>query len=326
MLRRSLALVLLCAQLTSGLAQAAPNEAELNAARKMFEDAQAHEAQGRWIEALNLLKRILTVKETAGIRFHMAVCEEHLGQLLAAEADYRRASELADKITGAEGATIVRQSSEALAKLKPRIPLLSFRSTDVPGLVVEVDGKPLSGPQLERPLSLDPGGVSVRASAPGRVPLTRTVPLIEGDNKTIDLTLSLDPSVAPAPASASAPASSVLVVLDPPPVPRRWLPFAVGGATLLAATVSVGFFLRHRRLSADTDLKCADSNYICDRAGRNDKLDDYQLYGLLSGGAAVAGIGLTTYLFLTLPSRPAKLSPTTSLIVTPSSVGLAGRW
>lgn len=325
MLRRSLALVLLCAQLTPGLAQAAPNEAELNAARKMFEDAQAHEAQGRWIEALDLLKRILTVKETAGIRFHMAVCEEHLSQLLAAEADYRRASELADKITGAEGATIVRQSSEALAKLKPRVPLLSFRSTDVPGLVVEVEGKPLSGSQLERPLPLDPGEVTVRASAPGRVPLTRRVPLVEGDNKTLDLVLSLDSSVAPAPASAPA-SSSVLVATDPPPVPRRWLPFAVGGATLLAATASVGFFLQHRRLSADTDQKCADSNYICDRAGRNDKLDDYQLYGLLSGGAAVAGIGLTTYLFLTLPSQPTKLSPTTSLIVTPSSVGLAGRW
>ena len=48
-------------------------------------------ASSPWREAVAKLKRAVALKETPGLRYHLAFAEEQLGQLLAAHDDYRRA-------------------------------------------------------------------------------------------------------------------------------------------------------------------------------------------------------------------------------------------
>lgn len=319
MYRRLLAALLLGASLAPVAAQAAPTEAELNAARKLFDDAQAQEADGHWIEALELLQRIVLVKETAGIRFHMATCEEHLGQLLAAEADYRRAAELAPAMTGNDGPVIAQRTEKALGRLKPRIPLLTLKApADLPGLGVEIGGKPIPLARLGRPLPFDPGDIIVKATAPGRRPFSRKLALNEGDTPTLDLVLPLADDAGPSP----GPSSSSPAPAPPSAAPRRWPAYVVGGAGLAAAGLGVGFYLRHRRLDDETTRVCNDPAVERCDPRRFTTLDDYKRYGLISGGAALVGLGVATYLWLSAsPSRPE-----TTLVVGPGAVGVAGRW
>lgn len=305
-------------------ATAAPTEAEINAARKLFEQAQEHEASGRWIDALDLLQRILLVKETAGVRFHAALCREHLGQLTAAEADYRRAAELATQMKSKEGTVIVDQTSSALAALKPRIPLLTVKvPPGVRGLKVELNGASLSPEQLGQPLPRDPGALPLRATAPGYETFERTVALTERNNQTVEITL-VPEKKADAPASPPALSSSPPAETAAPPTASaaRWPVYVAGGLGLAAAGGGIYFYLQHQRLSNETDDICNNPEYQCDRSGRNARLSDYKTYGLVSGGAALVGLGLATYFYVT--ASPKKSN--TALMVGPGSVQLVGRW
>ena len=104
---------LLCsglAALVAPAAAAAPTESELRAARQLFAEAEHDEDAGRWPEALEKLRRVEQVKHTAGVRSHVALCEEHLGQLARALDDYASAEAEAR----ADGANdVVRSSSSA---------------------------------------------------------------------------------------------------------------------------------------------------------------------------------------------------------------------
>jgi hypothetical protein len=81
---------LLLAPTTSRAAE--PTKTELAAARDLFARAERDEDGGRWGDALDKLRRASSVKMTPGIRFHIALCEENLGQLVAAPRETRKSS------------------------------------------------------------------------------------------------------------------------------------------------------------------------------------------------------------------------------------------
>lgn len=305
-------------------ARAQPSQVDISAAKRIFEEAQAHESEGRWLDALNLFKRVLAVKETAGIRFHMALCEEHLGQLLAAEADYRRSGELAQKMSGADGQAVLKQSVEALAKLKPRIPQLTVSLPDnVPGLSVQIDGKQASSDQLSRPLSRDPGEVTVRAQAPGRRPFERSLVLLEGTSQT--LAVSLDPeAAAPPPPPPSAPSAPPPRLAPEPQAPSRVPLYAAGAFTLVAAGTGVAFYLNHRRLSRENADVCSQPDIETCDPRRADVESRYKTIGLVSGGLAVVGLGATAYFWLSSPPKPA--GNDVAWGVGPGWLSVRGRW
>ena len=305
---------------------AAPTEAEINAARKLFEKAQEHEAASQWLDALALLERILLIKETAGVRFHAALCREHLGQLLAAEADYRRAAELAAQMRSKEGAAIGEQTAAALAALKPRIPLLNLKIPPVQGLQIEINGVRLGADRWQKAIPRDPGQFTLRATAPGHAEFSRQLALSEGHYETLEIVLSPEaPSPLPSDGPASVapptrvPASSPVTPASTPP---RWPALVVGGAAVLAAGGGVYFYTQHRRLDRETEDICNDPQFRCDRSGREARLADYRNYGLLSGGLALAGFGAATYLWLSSSPR----GSSAALRVGPGHVQLQAAW
>src|SRR5258706_15123609 len=101
----------------------APSQAQVQAARELFQEAERDEDAKRWAEALEKLRRVAAVRLTPGVRYHIALCEENLGQLVAALADYT----LAENQARAENAQdVLRLVGKKLESLRARVPRLTI--------------------------------------------------------------------------------------------------------------------------------------------------------------------------------------------------------
>src|SRR5258708_182583 len=71
-----------------------PQPAEIALARRLFADARPAEDAKDWPTAASKLREAISIKETPGLRFHLAYCEEQQGSLVEALVDYERADDL----------------------------------------------------------------------------------------------------------------------------------------------------------------------------------------------------------------------------------------
>src|SRR5438105_1618308 len=110
-------LVALTGVLSAATSQGAPTDT-LERARQLFVQAEIDEDKERWSEALEKLRAVSQVKLTAGVRYHLALCEEHLGQLVRALSDYRAAEEQARTENAKD---VLRIVGKQLALLDPRV-------------------------------------------------------------------------------------------------------------------------------------------------------------------------------------------------------------
>jgi hypothetical protein len=112
---------------------------ELKRARAQFQQATELEQAGNWAAALQQFREVGQVRMTPQVRFHIAVCEEKLGRLVAALGGYELALAEADAVgpdfgprSSSRSAGCVpgsRSSSSYAAKGRPRRP---WRSTASP--------------------------------------------------------------------------------------------------------------------------------------------------------------------------------------------------
>jgi len=200
---RCLETLLICAStLVSRWAYADPSPVEISLARQAFETAVRLESAQRWTEATQKLREALAVKDTPGLRFHIAHCETEQGLLVEAELDYGRASELIAK--GAKAPDVQRLLAPASAALKPRVPRVSVElPSDVLAPVATIDGKVFSPSELALGVPLNPGHHALLVSASGRRTFRRSLELKEGEQP--ELHAELPPAAAPGPAQAAPP-------------------------------------------------------------------------------------------------------------------------
>ncbi len=233
-----------------------PSAVDIAVAKKLFAQAEEDEAAERWAAALDKLKRVLAIKETAGVRFHLALAEERLGQLMTAREDYKRSAALAQKLPPAEAAPLVDQATTAIARLDTRLPTVTVTVPEVKGVTVRVDGKDLPPAQFGRPAMHDLGEISVDASAPGRQPFSKRMVLIERNVITIEITL---PEAVEAAAGPLAPPPATPPATPPPPRNSVVAPvILVGGAVVFGGVSVFGLMLvmqkRERRSFVRTFL------------------------------------------------------------------------
>src|SRR5450755_2391939 len=193
---RSFEAVLLCgAVLWAGAAHAEPSPTEISMARQAFESAVALEADQKWAEATVKLRVALAIKDTPGLRFHLAHCEEQQGFLVEAALDYDRASELLRQ--GAKAPDVQKLLAPASAELARRIPRVIVEiPNDAPSPVAELDGKAYAPSELALGQALDPGSHLLKVSASGRVPFESSFSLKEGDQISIVAHLPSRPAPA----------------------------------------------------------------------------------------------------------------------------------
>src|SRR5690606_1626329 len=70
---------------------AEPSPERLAQARRLFAEGQLRMERGEWVAAGKRFREAARIKDTPGLRYYMAVCEESLGRLLEAQRQYEEA-------------------------------------------------------------------------------------------------------------------------------------------------------------------------------------------------------------------------------------------
>ncbi|HET9959610.1 MAG TPA: PEGA domain-containing protein [Polyangiaceae bacterium] len=267
----------------------AEDQKELARARVQFQQAIELEQAGNYASAVKLFRAVGQVRMTPQVRFHIALCEEKLGRLVAALGGLELALSEADSV-GPE----FRSEVEAnVSRLRERIPKLVIqRGTGAEAATIELDSVVLGQGSVGVDVPLDPGPHPVTARAPGYQPFESTVTLVEGEKKVLEIVLEpspvvTEPPVASGPAPVRAPERKPNIV-----------PFVVGGvgaATLVAS--GVFFALRQSTLSSlqsacPVRLECSQSE-----ESKYDRLKIYHYTALTTLGVGLAAVGTGAALF-----------------------------
>ncbi|MET0791333.1 MAG: hypothetical protein ABW061_07400, partial [Polyangiaceae bacterium] len=206
----SLASFLLFVAATARVAHAEPAAADLSVAKQAFENAVSLEGERRWAEAALKLRQAIAVKDTPGLRFHLAHCEVEQGHLVEAALEYDRASELLRQ--GAKAPDVQKLLGPASDALKSRIPRVTVQlPPDLKSPTASLDGKVYPPSELELGTPLNPGRHWLRISAVGRRPFEQILVLTEGEPVVVRPQLALAPP----------PPSESVVAVAPPPSPSR---------------------------------------------------------------------------------------------------------
>lgn len=230
---------------TAGAAE--PTPAEISAARHLFEEGQAAADAGRWREAADKFRRAISIKDTPGLRFHLARAQAEHGALVEALVEYDRARELLDQ--GIKAPDVERLLPEARAKLKARLgQLVVSLPQGVSELSVELDGKPVTPTVLGVPLPVNPGAHRLRAAAPGHRPFSAELVVSAGEVK--QLAIELVP-VAPVASEPAPPSASIRTAArgNGDAIPGRTV-MLVGQASLFAAALTTGIVFSIKRSAA----------------------------------------------------------------------------
>lgn len=261
---RLLASLIACATFVSPhRARAEATAAEISAAKHAFESALAAEAEQRWADAVLKLREAIAVKDTPGLRFHLAHCESGLGQLLEASLEYERALELLRR--GAKAPDVQKLLGPARAALLERIPRLTLEiPADVQAVRVSIDGRPYPPSELALGIPLDPGLYELRVQASGRRAFERALRLKEGDRIVLPVALPLvaqagDQAAPPLQVQQQASSSNVA------PAPERRssstkLYLMIGESVLTAAGLGVGIGYAFARSAAGDRLAAAQAS------------------------------------------------------------------
>jgi hypothetical protein len=294
-------------------AYAVPTEDDVRAARELFSQAEHDEDAERWQEALDKLNLVSKVKLTAGVSYHIALCEEHLGRLATAFATFRAAQEQA---TSSDAQDVVRLVGAQLASLTPRVPHLTLHAE--PTLhdpIVTLDGQVVEARHLDEALAVNPGMHRVEASAPGYLTSSVTVEVHESDVTVFRLSLAPLPPPGRA-ASASDDEGKQQATPSPPPVAAI---VAAAGAGVLAG-LGIGAFVAGGAAHSDAVRECA-SMTSCDSLKESVRGWDWTALGAWGGAAGTAG--LAAYLW-SRRSTDAAARYRARVVVGPGSLGVAG--
>ncbi len=263
------------------------SDAELAAARSLFEQARDLEKEGRWAEALEKLEAVGKVRMTPQVRFHIALCHMRLGRLVAARNGFTQARREARRHDAQQ---VIRESNDHIESLEARIPSLRIQLEAPPAAwSVSIDGDRIERGLLQVPIPLDPGDHRVTVVADGYEDFERSVTLDEGVTQTLTVSLRprrSEPGREAQPVSTPAPTPSADHVQPSGPT-LGWILVGTGGALLLGAA---GSALAHSSAVDDIEQRCP-SHTDCDPA-LEDTHDRAQTYGALA--AVLGGVGVAT--------------------------------
>jgi hypothetical protein len=308
------AAVLAAAELAAP-AYAEPTDDELRAARELFSQAERDEDQELWQEAFDKLGRVSQVKLTAGVRYHLALCQEHLGRLATALQAYLVAE---DQATDTNAQDVLRLVGTQLTSLMPRVPRLALQvAPRPPSATLTLDGATVEPARLGGAFPVDPGLHRVEARAAGYAPASVALTIKEGD--VTFLRLSLTP-LAPAGVAFPPPGSEGAQEHGPPA--SAFAIAATAGAGILAG-LGVGAYLAAGAAHSDAVRECAQWTQpaSCDSPKQVVRAWDWIALGAWGGAAGSAALAFLLW------SRhvPEEASPSTArVVIGPESLGVAG--
>lgn len=282
---------------------------ELTRARALFQQATELEEAGNWAAALQRFREVGQVRMTPQVRFHIAVCEENLGRLVAALGGYELALAEADAV----GPDFRAEVEQSIGRLRVRIPkLVISRGKGAASAAIALDGVALGGASIGVEVPLDPGPHALTAKAPNHKPYQQTVELKEGAVTRVEVTLEALPQELLIQAGA----------LPEEKPPSKVVPFVIGGAGV-ASLIGAGvlFGLRQGALQ-DLEDACGPGGKSCPPSmqSRYDDLKFYHYGAQVALGVGVGAVGAAGAILL-LQNRKPKAPEKTSLDLVPIAGG-----
>ncbi|HEY2368880.1 MAG TPA: hypothetical protein VGH87_20935, partial [Polyangiaceae bacterium] len=116
-----------------------------------------------------------------GLRYHVALCEEKLGRLVDALADYTAADQMAREQNNKD---VIDAVAEPLKTLRIRVPTLTIEVPAAQGSQVELDGKAIAQGLYGVAMPVEAGTHKVTARAPGKRLFATQVTLHEREADT----------------------------------------------------------------------------------------------------------------------------------------------
>ncbi|KYF77809.1 hypothetical protein BE11_40000 [Sorangium cellulosum] len=285
---------------------------ELKRARAQFQQATELEQAGNWAAALQQFREVGQVRMTPQVRFHIAVCEENLGRLVAALGGYELALAEADAV----GADFRAEVEQAIGRLRARIPkLVIVRGKGAGSAAMELDGVALGGTSIGVEVPLDPGPHALTAKAPNHKLFQETVELKEGGVTRVEVTLEALPQELLIQAGA----------LSERP-PSKVVPYVIGGVGAASLIGSGVLFVLRQGALKDLEDACGSGGKACPASmeSRYDDLKFYHYGAQVALGVGVAAVGTATAILLLQrkkPKEPEKVSLELVPVVGGSEVG-----
>jgi serine/threonine-protein kinase len=248
-----------------------------------------------------------------GTLLNLGLCYKKAGQTASAWTTYREAAALARQLGQAEREKLARKEVEALeGQLTKLVVEVSTEASEITKLTVTRNGKPLRKTMWGVPLAVDPGEVTVEASAPGYV-TRRAEVTAHGEGKTITFKVPVltekdagaQPlaSTGPQPEEEDPPQEAASVEPAPEPSADRgrsaW-PYVLGGAGLLAAGGGTYFAFSSKTNNDDALELCTTGacSSLAEFNQHKELVDDARLDATFAyigwgvGGAALAGAAI----------------------------------
>ena len=320
--------------------EAQPSATELAVARRLFEDAVRLEHESRWELAASKLRDALAVKDTPGLRFHLAHCEEQLGRLVEALISYDQARELI--AAGAKAPDVEALLEPARSALEKRVPyLLLVAPAEVERLEVELDGKAVARSVLGRPAPVNPASHRIVARAPGYKDYNEELQIAEGERRTLQLDMIpvvTDigvPTATSASSSTPHPAKPESNTATPA---RTYVLAGEAAFTVAALGVGIGFWMAQNTAADRVDrLQSVLDGMSADACGNNpppescneltSAIDDYdraRRFSTLGFAGAGVGAAATILTFVLWPSSP--VAPRVQATASGTWLGVDGRF
>jgi hypothetical protein len=308
------------------------------AAEVLFNQATEAANAGRLDEACPKFAEAQRLDPTAGTLLNLAKCEEQRNNLATAYGAYIAAQALARQEKDKKGREA--RARDAANRLEPRLAMLVI---EVPpgsrseGIEVKRNGKVVGEGQWSARVPMDPGAITIEASAPGRRTWTTTVHI---ESKPGETRVSIPP-LAAAPTTAAPPLAPAPGPAPAAPQESRWsgqktAAVVVAGAGLIGVVLGSVFGVQAiSRNSSSKDHCLPDAPNLCDATGvdlrhQTKTAMTISTVAFAAGATALAG---GVVLFLTAPpageGKPATTARIEAAPVVLSSGGgvvLQGSW
>jgi hypothetical protein len=227
-----------------------PTSEELAAARQLFNEALDLEKDADWAGALAKLEKVAQVKMTPQVRFHVALCHEHLGKLVKAVNGF----ELAIQEARAAGVTeVLDQAPKRAEALRKRLAhvVLHVKGT-VRTSKVLIDEAPVSLALADTRIPVDPGSHRIEVRRDDEVTFSQDVELREGETHELDIAID-DPEPPPPPPPPLPDPEPGVTPQEPPSRVPAYATMAVGGVVLTVSGILFGL-----REATIANVRCDD--------------------------------------------------------------------
>ena len=264
-------LAVLLPALVFAAAVAAPSAARAQSSelgRQQFQMGRSLFDVGRYAEALEAFRASAAALPSPNTQLYVARCLRELGRPAEAWEAFQQAERDAQarSVTEPRYVPTVAAAQREGALLVGRVAFVVLDGSALPpGAATALNGRQVDPARMGQPQAIDPGGVTVTASAPGYQPFVATQQVAAGQHARVEVRLAVmgsAPALAPTITvlSGSGPTGTVPMA-RPVEVSTGTSPWRVVGATAMGLGVALGVTgvltgLRARSIESDLIDRC----------------------------------------------------------------------